>query len=427
MDIKQSGWADQRRIMLVVLVFGILPPLAALASVGGVGGSIPTTHYWGMATSYCHVPEPDVIFAGRFEGAPASPGVPVHWGKEENNSGLFVPRLASFRIDDVVLGPTELTGQLVSVRYAMIDYPDMGGGPTPAGLQPIGVMPYTDIPATVGGRRCLLLLRKIEDGPGDYQVAFNQEFMVAGEKPQVSGWADLTPMKRLEYEFASAVASPDPAVAYLATGSACQCDSQAIGPELIAALKKNLSSADVRLKAGTVAGLVRIGDLDTIYGVKDIAAQWLSDPQFARWVPVLAYALWQVRSRNAVPALVELSTSPNERLRFEATYALRHIGGRDAIAALAGRLYDESSETRYQAIQGLAQSLKPSEVGVKDWTGYAPAVSIYAKDPDTPVNNWKRWWEQKGNGKYPSVDSLVQKAALFRAERPWARTAQPAE
>ncbi len=89
--------------------------------------------------------------------------------------------------------------------------------------------------------------------------------MVAGEKPQVSGWADLAPMKRLEYEFASAVASPDPAVAYLATASACEPNSQAAGPVLVAALKKNLASPDARLRTETQADLVTISDLDTIY------------------------------------------------------------------------------------------------------------------------------------------------------------------
>jgi hypothetical protein len=452
MSVKRSSRLNRKRILLGTLLLGSLGPVLTLAAGGGLAGSVPTSHRWGMATSYNLIaPTIDFIFAGRFEGAPAAVNVPVHWEPTENNTGAFVPRLAGFRIDDVVKGPQELSGQMVTVRYAIVDYPSMAGGMWNR-LEPLGVPPYTDIPTTVAGRRCLLLLKKIKDGPGDYQVAFNEEFMVAGEKPQVSGWADLAPMKRLEYEFASAVASPDPAVAYLATGSACLSDSPAAGPVLVAALKKNLSSPDARLKTATLTGLVTIGDLDTIYKLKDLLQEWRQDPATGISPKALGGfgPLSAVDNRNAVPALVELTSDPDASVRFGATYALRNLPNgkyvssmgtdgkpgiawidlretvnKDVISALAARLDDEDSKVRYQAIQGLANQLTRHEVG-KGWVGFAPATDIYKEDPQTPVNNWKAWWA-KNKDKYPSVDFELQKAALFRAERPWAHEEAPAQ
>jgi hypothetical protein len=194
---------------------------------------------------------------------------------------------------------------------------------------------------------------------------------------------------------------------------------------LIGAMRRNLNTKDRGLQADTVRGLVRLGDLDTIYELKGIFDGWRDVRAMASGPGYVgADGLDLVRTRNAVPALVELTSYPDAGVRFGATAALRSIGGPDAVAALAGRLYDESSSVRYQAIQGLARELRPSEVGVKDRTGYAPAFKIYEQDPDTPVNNWKRWWEQKGEGKYPSVESMVTKAQRFRSERPWAMSGQ---
>ena len=57
--------------------------------------------------------------------------------------------------------------------------------------------------------------------------------------------------------------------------------------------------------------------------------------------------------------------------------------------------------------------------------GWLDAASIYEKHPDTVLNNWRNWWQQKGQAKYPSVESMLTKAQRFRTERPWAREAQP--
>ncbi len=447
MNLERSGVINRWGILLSLMLLGALGQIVA---VGASVFSIPTGHDWGMARAYKLIaPRIDIIFVGRFEGAGVPVNVPVHWEPTENNTGLFEPRLAGFRIDDVVKGPQELTGRLISVRYATIDYVKMGSGPKDVS-EPLGLRPYTDI----ADDRCRpplpLLIKKIKDGPGDYQVAFNEEFMVAGEKPQVSGWADLAPMKRLEDQFASAVASPDPAVAYLATASACEPNSQAAGPVLVAALKKNLASPDARLKSATLSGLVEIGDLDTIYSLKDLLQEWRQDPATGIDPKLIGGfgPLSYVDSRNAVPALVELTSYSDASVRFAATYTLRKLPNgensysvgpdgivssvwhdiretvnKDVISALAARLDDTDSGVRYQAMQGLAHQVTMHEVGVTSWVGYAPATDIYKSDPDTPVNNWKRWWEQKGAAKYPSVDAVVTKAELFRKERPWAHSA----
>lgn len=142
MDFELSAWVDRRRIILGVLLLRTMASLVALGAVGKFGGEIGTSHQWGMAVAYNLIaPRIDIIFVGRFEGAPTSVNVPVHWEPTENNSGLFVPRLAEFRIDDVVKGPQELTGKLISVRYAVVDY-GTDGGPSRDPNEPLGLRPY---------------------------------------------------------------------------------------------------------------------------------------------------------------------------------------------------------------------------------------------------------------------------------------------
>lgn len=395
----------------------VVPPLPAAAgtSVVSPGGD------WGIAAAY-NRPSIDLICAGRFVGQPKRLQDAGDWDVlGVGPRARFAPLEAEFQVDSVVLGPQGLVGQTVPVRYAVLKelLPD-----GPAALAPgmaLGSAPYRDVAGTVGGRRCLLVLQKGKVS-GAYFIYHDVNFMVAGVRPQVAGWAGLTAMERLECEFASAVKSPDPAVAYLATLSSTEPYSRAVGPDLIGAIRQNAGAKDRRLQAASVAGLLRLNDLDTVYGLKETFQRWQQDPQMkGEAAHVGGVGLLDVTSRNAVPALVELSTDPDPGVRWGATYALRRIGGEDAVAALAGRLYDESVQTRYQAIQGLASALKPSDVGAKDWSGYAPAVSIYENDPDTPVDNWKSWWVQKGKGHYPSVEAVVTKAERFRKERPWAR------
>jgi len=76
---------------------------------------------------------------------------------------------------------------------------------------------------------------------------------------------------------------------------------------------------------------------------------------------------------------------------------------------------------------GLGNGLKPRDVGPKDWKGWLPAAHIYEKDPERVLNNWRRWWQEKGKAKYPPVAQVLEKAERFRRERPWAREAKPLE
>ena len=219
---------------------------------------------------------------------------------------------------------------------------------------------------------------------------------------------------------------PDPMVAAYAIESATFKPSPVGGPTLTAALLKRQAGEPTWLSRTATTGLVGIGNLDTVYSLKDVLLQWRAN-RMAEPPPQLTVSVYgcieAIAGSDAVPALVELSQSSDRAARSAATVALGSIGGPDTKAALAARLDDEDPEVRHAASYGLGKGLEPRDVGAKDWAGWLPAANIYEKDPDTVLNNWKNWWQQKGKAKYPSVDSVLAKAQRFRTERPWAKTA----
>jgi len=269
---------------------------------------------------------------------------------------------------------------------------------------------------------------------GTWEIRFGGDsYMVLGAKPQVADWGDLSEWQRLEQEFASAILDPDPVVAGYAIVSATPETSLVDGSVLTAALRKRAAGQPWWLARMATMGLVAIGDLDTLYNLQQTWRRWEAEP-YDRWPDLIMDAVSSsggsisgIRSRNAVPALVELSRDPNPRVRLAATQALRYIGGNDTKAALADRLDDEDPEIRYHAAIGLGNGLKPRDVGAEDWKGWLPAAHIYEKDPERVLNNWRRWWQEKGKAKYPSVEQVLKKAERFRRERPWAHTSQAQE
>lgn len=379
---------------------------------------------WGAVRDYreSDMPEIDLTCTGTFEGGARRLADDISWKSLPSKyfkRPEWASSQASFRIDSVIKGPQELVGQSITVLYAPLAELLKPGVQGPQKEDGLGFEFYSDIPASVAGRRCLLLLK--EQGPGTYEVFRDCDFMVCGEKPEVADWAALEPLQRLQCEFASAVRVADPGVAYLATYSATRPYNKAAGPQLLGALRANLETGDVWFRQETVAGLVRLNDLDTIYKLKDLFQEWRQGAGSGIDPSALgaSLSLQDVTDRNAVPALVELSTDQDGWVRAGATYALRFVGGDDVISALAARLSDENSWVRYDAIMGLANHLGGKPIVGKGWKGFAPTFETYQEDPQTPVNNWKTWW-QTNKAKYPSLDMMLQKAARFRAERPWA-------
>jgi len=364
----------------------------------------------------------DMVCAGTFEGTSRQVASPVEW---EASAGPMLrddTRVATFRVDHVIKGSLDMTGEGLEVLYLPILPPPVGAGRYARKKYP------PDLLQRVGTRRCLLQLLKREDGT--WQARFGGDsYMVLGAKPEAADWAKLTEWQRLEQEFASAILDPDPVVAGHAIASATKMQSPAAGPVLTAALRKRQAGEPEWLARMATTGLVGIGDLDTIYDLPQTLHQWKAKPvTYPLWVAWgMTDAISRLTSRNAVPALVELSRDSQRWVRRSATLALRQIGGNDTKAALADRLDDEDPEIRYHAAIGLGNGLKPRDVGAKDWTDWLPAANIYEKDPEKVLNNWRRWWQEKGKAKYPSVEQVLKKAERFRRERPWAREAEPQE
>ncbi len=400
------GWL----VLLGIAAMSAFSAPAALAGRGWPIGRLPgLTHFMG---------DVDMLCAGTFEGASEPYGKEMEWKAPGDWIVRPQARVAQFRVDDVIKGDQGLTGEAIKVVY-------VASLPLPAGLaRRAGGTEFSDLALKLGKRRCLLQLLKHDGAPWEVRWG-GDSYMVLGAKPDEGDWAKLTDWQRLEREFASAILDPDPVVAAYAIASAACQSSPADGPVLTAALRKREAGEPLWLAREATWGLVGVGDLDAIYGLPQALQQWQSQPApypSPELSDVCAFnPVPQIRSRNAVPALVELSQDSFAGTRDSAVQALRAIGGSDTKAALAARLDDQDPLIRYEAAMGLGAGLDPSDVGAKDWAGWLPAANIYDKDPDKVLNNWRRWWAEKGKDKYPSVEAVVAKAELFRKERPWDR------
>jgi len=410
--------AQGRAIRLATLLIGVA---VFLPGSGNAAPGWPTGRLGGLDILF----DAEVICAGTFEGASRQLSGRVEWRAPAGWIARPEPRVATFRVDHVIKGDLRLEGRLIEVLYVA----SLPLAPTVRARRGRAT-DFPDLAQKLGKRRCLLQLLSHEDGT--WEIRFGGDsYMVLGAKPEVADWADLTDWQRLEREFVSAVCDPQREVAARAIASATVQDSPAAGPLLVRALLERRAGDDPWLRLLAVCGLVRINHLDTIYDLDEILRQpGMGDPSIHMYPEPLASvsdAIAKIRTRNSVPALVEYSQDSRRWLRAGATFALRRIGGRDAKAALAARLNDEDPMIRYDAVMGLGNGLKPRDVGAKDWKGWLPAAHIYDKDPEKVLNNWRRWWQERGKAKYPSVEQVLKKAERFRRERPWAREAKPQE
>jgi len=403
------------RLTVALLVITVLCSPAANAGRGWAVGRLPDLAFLDRVDAVC---------AGTFAGESRPVGGAVAWRTPSGWIARPGPRIATFHVDHVIKGDKELAGRPIQVLYvATLALP-----PTVRSVSDGGTV-FPDLAQKLRGKRCLLQL--LSHGDGTWEIRFGGDsYMVLGQKPDVADWADLTEWQRLEQEFASAILDPDPLVAAYAIASVASTPTPAAGRVLTSALLRRQAEGPSWLARMATTGLVGIGHLDTIYKLRHTLDEWRAHPATG-YPQEIAFGMpdciSRIRTRNAVPALVELSSYHDAGIRWAATLALRRLGGKGVVAALAARLDDESSGVRYQAIQGLAHTLEPRDVGVENWSGYAPATHIYKQDPDTPVRNWKRWWQEKGKAKYPPVEQLLKKAERFRRERPWAREAKPQE
>ena len=104
----------------VVILASIVSAAPSIAGTGSVVVHLPFRE-WGMAPSYSQR-DVELICAGHFEGEPERLAGPVRWVAGGMNAQRpdWVPSEATFRIDSVVLGPQELDGQRIRVRYAVL-------------------------------------------------------------------------------------------------------------------------------------------------------------------------------------------------------------------------------------------------------------------------------------------------------------------
>ena len=149
---------------------------------------------------------------------------------------------------------------------------------------------------------------------------------------------------------------------------------------------------------------VRLGHLEAL---PDLAKAALAiAPEDNQRGSAVAFALFRLRNSKAVPALVEIASAPNVRIRQSAVHALRNIRSRDAVAALARALDDPDVLVRYHGAMGLAW--QTDRMNPK-WT---LAFRPFSADPKPLVAKWKRWWESTGESKYASIEDVIRRSRI---------------
>ena len=99
----------------------------------------------------------------------------------------------------------------------------------------------------------------------------------------------------------------------------------------------------------------------------------LKDPQYAEYVALL------LRSKN-------------ERVKRDASRALRRMEDKRVVPLLAKLLDDPDREIQYNAMLGIAEATKPRRHAITpDWF---TAKENFDRDPERYLNACRAWWEE---------------------------------
>lgn len=101
-----------------------------------------------------------------------------------------------------------------------------------------------------------------------------------------------------------------------------------------------------------------------------------------------------VRRRDAVPMLIELTHSGDGEIKRAAYYALREGRHPEAARALGAGLYEDDLDIRYDCIMGLAMI---ANLDTQAWT---TGVNEFLANPQPLTAKWREWWEERGRARY---------------------------
>jgi HEAT repeats len=148
------------------------------------------------------------------------------------------------------------------------------------------------------------------------------------------------------------------------------------------ALRLATHDADTVVRLQALAALLKRNDISQLNVVEDILLR--QPPNIEQYLKGnLAAALDGIKDSRAIPALTDLLTAAEVRVRQRAAAALRHMGVADVTAPLVIALNDSDRQVRYEAVVGLAEITRQYE--------WAPSIETFQKDEQRYLTYWKGW------------------------------------
>ncbi|MEP0842596.1 MAG: HEAT repeat domain-containing protein [Phycisphaerae bacterium] len=160
--------------------------------------------------------------------------------------------------------------------------------------------------------------------------------------------------------------------------------------------------------------LIRLGDAQAVVeGIAAIEQKSKQKPPDRSWSDWIGPALSDIRDPEALPHLIRALRVDDVPLRKGAVYALREIRSRAAVPALVAALDDAEEFVRYQALMALYFIAK------EDGPRGAPAIDEFQANPGRYLDYWHRWWRDKGstmNWEPPATGPAVATRPTWKIE-----------
>lgn len=156
-------------------------------------------------------------------------------------------------------------------------------------------------------------------------------------------------------------------------------------------IKEQISSPDTEIKLTARWALLKLGDITQLDSLdQDLKAN--SKPSgVVIWS--IGKAVSDVSDNKAVPALERLSHSHNPQLMQASVRALRALHSPSSAPRLVELLDSADRDVAYDAMAGL-DMIKNGEMSE------IPSMTLFAKDSEKYIKQWKDWWQKAGKAKY---------------------------
>jgi HEAT repeat protein len=155
--------------------------------------------------------------------------------------------------------------------------------------------------------------------------------------------------------------------------------------DIAAYVKPRISDPDCRVRAMAAKTCIDKGDLSLIPKAIDIVVQGLQDEKQAQmcYIGGLQHTIEESVSPEYVPLFFNLIDSKSTSVRGFAVRSLRLSGDRAAFPYLKKALSDSDQMIRYDAMMGLAMTLKDYK--------HAPSIDKFKQDEATYLDYWKNY------------------------------------